>query len=54
MALNVPKGYTNIRAKFQVKAKPEDMPRLKELAAFSPVFNTITQGAKVELNVELK
>ena len=51
---NVPKGYTEIRASFRVKAKPEDLDRIRELAEFSPVFNTITQGAKVAVNVELK
>ena len=40
--MDVPKGYTNIRAKFRVKAKPEDMSRLRDLASFSPVFNTLT------------
>jgi uncharacterized OsmC-like protein len=51
--LNVPKGYTEIRAKFRVKARPEDLDRIRELAKFSPVFNTITKGADVELDVEL-
>ena len=51
---NVPKGYTEIRASFRVKAKPEDLDRIRELAEFSPVFNTITQGANVAVNVELK
>ena len=50
----VPKGYTEIRAKFRVKARPEDLDRIRELAMFSPVFNTITQGAKVAVDVELK
>ena len=50
----VPKGYTDIRIRFRVKAKPEDLPRIKELAKFSPVFNTITQGANVQLEVELQ
>ena len=54
LAADVPKGYTDIRARFRVKAKPEDVPRLKELAKFSPVFNTITRGANVEVDVELK
>ena len=44
----------DIRAKFRVKAKPEDVARIKELAAFSPVFNTITNGAMVEVEVALK
>lgn len=51
LAPDVPKGYTNIRAKFHVKAKPENMERIRELAKFSPVFNTITQGARVDVEV---
>jgi uncharacterized OsmC-like protein len=54
VALDVPKGYTEIRAKFRVKAKPEDVDRLKELAKFSPVFNTVTRGARVVVDVTLK
>jgi uncharacterized OsmC-like protein len=50
----VPKGYTEIRATFRVKARPEDLDRIRELAEFSPVFNTITQGAKVVVEVKLK
>jgi len=50
----VPKGYTEIRAAFRVKAKPEDLDRIRELARFSPVFNTISQGARVEVSVDLK
>jgi len=51
---DVPRGYTNIRVNFRVKARPEDVARIQELAEFSPVFNTITQGAKVDVNVVLK
>ena len=51
---SVPKGYTAIRAKYRVKAKPEDLGRIRELAKFSPVLNTITQGAPVAIDVELK
>jgi uncharacterized OsmC-like protein len=54
LALDVPKGYTEIRAKFRVKARPEDVDRLRELAKFSPVFNTITRGARVAVEVTLK
>jgi uncharacterized OsmC-like protein len=53
IANDVPKGYTKIRALFRVKAKPENLARLKELALFSPVFNTLTNGTKVELDVAL-
>lgn len=51
---SVPKGYTDIRASFRVRARPEDLDRIRELAKFSPVFNTITQGANVAVDVELK
>jgi uncharacterized OsmC-like protein len=52
--LNMPKGYTEIRAKFRVRANPEDLERIRELAKFSPVFNTITKGANVVVDVALK
>jgi uncharacterized OsmC-like protein len=54
LSMDVPKGYTDIRANFRVKAKPEDVEKIRELARFSPVFNTITRGADVAVNVELK
>jgi uncharacterized OsmC-like protein len=54
LAMDVPKGYTNIRVQVRVKAKPEDVSRIPELASFSPVFQTITNGAGVAVAVELK
>ncbi|MGD9000822.1 MAG: OsmC family protein [Granulosicoccaceae bacterium] len=51
---DVPKGYTEIRIKFRVKADVDNMERLKRLTTYSPVFNTITQGAKVDIHVEAK
>lgn len=54
LSMDVPKGYTNIRAKFRVKAKREDLSQIRDLAYFSPVFNTITHGANVEVDVVLK
>ena len=54
LADDVPKGYTAIRAKFRVKADPADIETLRELAAFSPVFNTLTNGTDVDVKVELK
>lgn len=49
-----PKGFTEIRVKFHVKAEPRDIDRIKQLALFSPVFNTITESAKVQVDVVLK
>ncbi len=54
LSMDVPKGYTNIRARFRVKTSPENVSRLRELAGFSPVFNTITHGANVQIDVVRK
>jgi uncharacterized OsmC-like protein len=50
----VPKGFTAIRAKFRVKADPADIETLRELANYSPVFNTLTNGTDVDVRVEQK
>ena len=47
LSADVPRGYTDIRVKFRVEADERNAERLKRLAEFSPVFNTITQGARV-------
>ena len=52
LADEVPKGFTAIRAKFHVKTTPGDLSRIRELAAFSPVFNTLAQGTRVDVQVE--
>ena len=49
---NVPKGYTNIRMKFKVKTDPKNVKRLKSLAEFSPVYNTLINGARVDIEIE--
>lgn len=51
---DVPKGYTDIRIRFKVKTDEENMEHLKKLARFSPVYNTITSGANVEIEIEPK
>lgn len=51
LAADVPKGYTAIRASFRVDAAEEDLPRIRELAEFSPVFNTLVQGTRVDVQV---
>lgn len=50
----VPKGYTNIRVRFRVKTDEGNLQKLKTLAEFSPVYNTLTQGTKVDIQVEPK
>jgi len=49
---NVPKGYTNIRMKFKVKTDPKHIEQLESFAQFSPVLNTITKSAQVEVEIE--
>ena len=49
-----PKGYTDIRAKFRVDAAEGDIDAIRELAKFSPVFNTLTRGVNVDVQVEGK
>jgi uncharacterized OsmC-like protein len=51
---DVPKGFTDIRIRFKVKADVDNMERLKRLTAYSPVLNTITRGARVDIQVEAK
>jgi uncharacterized OsmC-like protein len=48
---NVRKGYQNIRVNFRVRsdASPE---QLKELALFSPVFDTMASPVPIALNVQ--
>jgi uncharacterized OsmC-like protein len=48
----VPKGYTNIRVKYKVKTDAENMKKLKRLAEFSPVYNTLIHGTKVDIEIE--
>ena len=49
---NVPKGFTDIRVNFKVKTDVENLARLKQLTGFSPVFNTIVQGANVDIQIQ--
>ena len=50
----VPKGYTDIRVTFKVKTDEENLPKLKKLAEFSPVYNSLIHGTKVDITVERK
>jgi uncharacterized OsmC-like protein len=49
-----PKGYTDIRAKFRVDAAEGDIDAIRELANFSPVYNTLKNGVNIDVQVELK
>ncbi|KPK13790.1 MAG: hypothetical protein AMJ67_16945 [Betaproteobacteria bacterium SG8_41] len=45
-------GYQQIRARFKVKADAS-LETLKELAAFSPIYDTIVHGTPVSVEIEL-
>jgi len=51
---DVPKGYTDIRIKFKVKSDENNMEKLKSLAEFSPVYNSLINGTKVDIQIEPK
>jgi len=51
---SVPKGYTAIRLRFRVRTDAENLEQLRQLAAFSPVLNTITNGSRVDIEVTAK
>lgn len=50
----VPKGYTAIRATFRASGAPEAIAALRDLAMFSPVFNTLVTGTPVDVRVEAR
>lgn len=54
IAKDVPRGFTDIRVKFKVKADTDDMEKLKTLAEYSPTFNTLINGVNVDIQVEPK
>ena len=47
-------GDTDIRFDNKVKSDVDNMERLRRLTTYSPVFNTITQGANVDIRVEAR
>ncbi len=51
---NTPKGYTDIRARFRVDAAEGDIAAIRDLASYSPVFNTLTNGVNVDIEVTRK
>ena len=52
LAHDVRPGYQDIRIKFKVKADSVDVDRLKELASYSPVFDVISHGTPVDIEIE--
>ena len=54
LSKDVPKEYTDIRVKIKVKTDVDNMERLKRLAEYSPVYNTLIHGTNVVIQVEPK
>ncbi|PQJ33415.1 osmotically inducible protein C [Salinibacter sp. 10B] len=50
--MGVPKGYTDIRMTYRVKTDATNAAKLRSLADFSPVYHTITNGAKVDIDIQ--
>jgi len=48
----VPKGYTEIRVNFKVKADTDDLSLLWEFATYSPVYHTLMDGADVNVKIQ--
>ncbi len=51
LASDVPKGFTDIRVKMKVKTDAKNLEALKTLAVFSPVYNSLMNGVKVDVQV---
>ena len=47
-------GYEEIRVNFKVKTDIEDLERLKALIRFSPVYDVVSSGTRVKVQVERK
>ena len=47
-------GYEEIRVNFKVKTDIEDLERLKELIRFSPVYDVVSSGTRVKVQIEKK
>lgn len=46
------RGYQNIRVKFRVKTDAQNLARLKALCKLSPVFDVVSKGTSVDVQVE--
>jgi hypothetical protein len=47
-------GYEEIRVKFNVKTDLEDLETLKELIRLSPVYDVVSNGTNVDVQIERK
>ena len=47
-------GYEEIRVNFKVKTDAENLDTLKELINFSPVYDVVSSGTRVNVQIENK
>ena len=47
-------GYEEIRVKFKVKTDPENLETLKGLIRLSPVYDVVSNGTNVDVQIERK
>ena len=47
-------GYEQIRVKFKVKTDLENLETLKEFIRLSPVYDVVSNGTKVDVQIEKK
>ena len=47
-------GYQEIRVNFKVKTDIENVDRLKDLTKLSPVYDVVSNGTRVKVQVERK
>jgi uncharacterized OsmC-like protein len=45
-------GYQNIIVNFKVETDAEDLEKLKALSKLSPVFDVVSNGTNVQVNIE--
>lgn len=54
IADDVRKGYQNIRVTFKVGTSEKNLQRLEALSKLSPVYDTILNGTRIDVNIEQK
>jgi uncharacterized OsmC-like protein len=47
-------GYQEIRVKYKVKTDAENVERLKALSRLSPVYDVVSSGTRVKVQIERK
>lgn len=54
LSSDIRRGYQQIRVKFRVKTDAANLEKLKALSKLSPVFDTVSKGTAVDVQIEAK